>query len=99
MNLGFSLYVFHVRHHQVLTSAQPIKLRFDFRAMLKEQNFFFLDMLFFQQLQKCQLVVMDKDNLIESYPIFFITSSFSSFVQSVLLNKTPLRLSGKYFML
>ena len=30
-NPGFKLNVFDIRHHQDLSSAQPIKVRFDFR--------------------------------------------------------------------
>ena len=28
---GYNLYVFDIRHHQDYSSAQPIKVRFDFR--------------------------------------------------------------------
>ena len=33
-NTGYNLYVFDIRHHQDYSSAQPIKVRFDFRPAL-----------------------------------------------------------------
>ena len=33
-NPGYKLYVFDIRHHQDYSSAQPIKVRFDFRAAI-----------------------------------------------------------------
>ena len=33
-NLGYYIYVFDIRHHQDYSSAQPIKVRFDFRPAI-----------------------------------------------------------------
>ena len=89
VKVGYNLYVFDIRHQQLLTASQPIKVEIIFDGVVPN------DVNRYALVLTNKLVSVNSDgqkhfDLIEAIFNFFITMSFSFLVNFVIFSKVSL---------